>query len=66
MKDWVRVYFTDQIHRAEIVKAVLEENEIQSVLIDKRDSNYLFGDIELFVSEKDAALAGVIIQQHEL
>lgn len=63
---WERVYFTGQIHLAEIAREILEENSIQSVIVDKRDSSYLVGDIELYVRPEDLPLARIILKQHDL
>ncbi|TWW02299.1 DUF2007 domain-containing protein [Chitinophaga pinensis] len=51
-KDWVKIYYTNQVFRAEIVKGMLEENGINVVLINRLDSSYLSalpGMAELFV-----------------
>lgn len=59
-KDWVKIYYTNQLFRAEIVKGMLEENGINVVLINRQDSSYLVslpGMVELFVhnsQENDA------------
>lgn len=59
-KDWVKIYYTNQLFRAEIVKGMLEENGINVVLINRQDSSYLVslpGMVELFVhnsQESDA------------
>lgn len=59
---WQCVYFSNQLHSIEIVRAVLEEHDIKSVVVDKRDSSYIsIGDIEVFVPNEDAILAKVII-----
>jgi hypothetical protein len=59
---WKCVYYSNQIHSIEIVRAALYQNEIKSVVIDKRDSSYLtIGDIEVFVPNEDAILAEIII-----
>jgi len=64
---WRCVYVSDQPHRVEIAKAVLKENNIESVEINKRDSTYItIGEIELYVKNEDATLARIIIQQNEL
>ena len=64
---WKSVYISDKMHLAEIVKAVLGDNQIESVLMDKRDSSYItIGDIEVFVRQEDAVLARLIIEQNKL
>ncbi|MFM7217465.1 MAG: putative signal transducing protein [Bacteroidota bacterium] len=65
-KDWVRAYITNQPHRAEIVVAVLEDHDIEAHMIDKRDSSYLFGDIEVFVHPKDLEASSRLINENEL
>ncbi len=49
--DWQKVFATDQIHRAEIVKSVLTDHQMNPVLINKKDSSYHnFGEIEIHVT----------------
>lgn len=66
MDNWEKVYITGQLHQAEIVKAVLEDHDIEASIIDKRDSSYLFGDAEVYVQQKDAAEARRIITENQL
>ena len=42
---------------AKMVKDILEDNDINVVLLDKQDSIYLFGDIELYVTPDNVILA---------
>lgn len=64
---WQRIYFCNQQHKIEIVRSVLEDHDIKSVIVDRRDSNYtMLGDIEIFVRQEDAIIAKIIIEQNEL
>ena len=65
-KGWERIYSTDKPHLVSIVRELLAENDIESVDVNKKDSVYGFGDIEIFVKEKDVILARTIILQHNL
>jgi hypothetical protein len=66
-EDWVLVYTSDQPHKVEIVKAFLEDNQISTVDVNKRDSSYIFiGDIELYARKEDAVLAAFLIKEHQL
>ncbi|HET6243973.1 MAG: DUF2007 domain-containing protein [Bacteroidetes bacterium] len=57
-KEWVKIYQTDDIHKTELIKAVLKKNDIQSVSLNKKDSSYLsFGEIELYVNTADVLKA---------
>jgi hypothetical protein len=47
--NWVSIYSSKYIHKVEIVKAVLLDNNIDSVIVNKQDSVYLLGEIELHV-----------------
>jgi hypothetical protein len=61
--DWQPVFSTDQPHRAEIVKAVLDEHHMNPVLINKKDSYYHnFGEIEVNVSSEFTLRARQIIE----
>ena len=63
--DWIRVYFSNKVHIIEILKQVLSDDGIKAMTIDKRDSAYLFGDIELYVKNDDVIRAKKIIDNFE-
>ena len=65
-KGWQRIYSTDQPHMVSIVRSILKENDIDSIEANKRDSNYAFGDIEIFVREEDIIFAKILIKQNRL
>ncbi|HTK21860.1 MAG TPA: DUF2007 domain-containing protein [Mucilaginibacter sp.] len=53
-KNWVRIFKTFNYYQAEIVKQVLTENQIDSVLLNKQDSSHrTFGDIEVYIHQQD-------------
>ncbi len=59
MEDWFKLYITKNYLEANIIKGMLEENNIQTFILNKQDSSYLaFGEIELYVPMhlKDIAL----------
>ena len=61
--DWHRVFATEQLHQAEIVKAVLDEHNMNPVLINKKDSSYHnFGEIEVHVTSEFSFKARQIIE----
>ncbi|UII34320.1 DUF2007 domain-containing protein [Fulvivirga ulvae] len=63
MKGWQKVFETDQSYHAEIVKDVLEDNNITPVLINKRDSSLNnFGQYEVHVASEDVLRALQIIK----
>jgi Putative prokaryotic signal transducing protein len=64
--NWVCIYSSKLAHKVEIVKAVLADNNINSVIVNKQDSAYLFGEIELHVHPDDSMLAIQIIKKEKL
>ncbi len=63
--DWIRVYSSNKDHIIEILKQVLSDDGIKAMTIDKRDSVYLFGDIELYVKKDDVMKAKILINKFE-
>ena len=61
MDNWKRVYSTTILHRAEIIKAVLEEKEIAAVILNKRDTSYPHGFYEVHVISDEVLRAVNII-----
>lgn len=50
MRDWQSVYQDNQEYRAEIVRAVLEDEGMSPVKINKQVSVHGFGNFEIFVA----------------
>ncbi len=66
-KKWTKIYSTGKLYQAELLKGLLEENDIEAVIINKQDSAYLFGEMELYVDADDVMKATRMINtQNEL
>ncbi|HKR05654.1 MAG TPA: DUF2007 domain-containing protein [Bacteroidia bacterium] len=64
---WIKIYSSAEIHKVEIVKAVLEDNGIPSFEINKKDSSYIsIGEIELYVAAENETLSKIIINNNNL
>ena len=62
--NWTKIFTSTLPHEIDILQGMLAEANIESVIINKKDSSYLFGDIELYVSSSDAFLAQQLINQN--
>ena len=61
--NWIKIASSKQAYQIELLKGMLEENNIITVLVNKIDSSYLaFGEIELFVERKDVIQAKNLIK----
>lgn len=65
-ENWQKIYSSAYEHKLEIVKAVLEDEGIRSVIMNKKDSAYLFGELELYVHPDDVLKAKQIINKESL
>jgi hypothetical protein len=63
--DWVIVFSTPQIYEAEIMKTILAENNIECITVNKRDSMYMVGEVEIYVMTDQVLLAKKIIENHQ-
>jgi Zn-dependent metalloprotease len=63
MENWIKVFEDGMQVRAEIVKGILIENEIQAVVLNKKETVYqIFGTYEVLVNRDDAMNATKLIQ----
>jgi hypothetical protein len=60
--EWVNVFVTSQPYRAELAKQVLEQSDIDAVLLNKRDSFYHVGDIEVHVKQDNVIKAKNVLK----
>ena len=62
-KDWVRIFgYTDEV-KCEMARQILEDEEIESVIINKKDRAYGFGEIELYVLRDKVIIAKRILKE---
>jgi len=58
---WTKVYTTSDPIKAELIKQLLEENGIEAVLLNKQDSSYLFGYVQVMVLESNSLQAQQLV-----
>lgn len=66
MNNWVKVYSNSQYFKSEMVKQVLIDHEIEAVIMNKQDSSYKFGMVEVHVEESNEERAKQIIEENNL
>lgn len=64
--NWKKIYTTNQVHQPEIIKSILGDNEIPCTSIDKKDSSYIFGEIEIYVPEENVQKALSLLKEHNI
>ncbi|MGN6639407.1 MAG: hypothetical protein ACTHJ8_10890 [Mucilaginibacter sp.] len=68
-KNWIKIFSSTNYYQAEIVKQMLIENQIDTVLLNKQDSSHrTFGDIEVYIHKQDFsnAIEAMILNQINL
>ena len=63
---WVKIYTSQDFMKSEIVRQVLIDHEIEAVLMNKQDSSYKFGFVEVYIHPDKFDKAIEIIIQNEL
>jgi hypothetical protein len=57
-KNWIKIFTSANYYQAEIVKQMLVEHHIDSVLLNKQDSSHrTFGHIEVYIHQQDFSTA---------
>jgi len=65
-EQWDMVFSSSKLYQAEIMKSVLEDENISSVIVNKQDSAYIvIGEIELYVKKEDILKAKQIINRSQ-
>ncbi len=64
--NWQKIYSSEFEHKVEIIRAVLKDAGIDSVVVNKKDSAYLFGELELYVHPDDVLKSMQIINKESL
>ncbi len=61
----VHIYSVGQPYTAELVRQMLVDNNIAAFLVNKQDSTYKFGEVELYVNRDDVIRAKMLIKEFE-
>lgn len=62
-KGWIEVFMTAHEYKASIAKELLENEGITAVVMNQQDSAYqIFGEIHIYVAEKDAEKAALLLK----
>lgn len=64
-KGWVAVYSTNKTYQAELFRQLLGDNDIESLIINKQDSSYKFGNIEVYVRRDNVLKAKILAKEFE-
>lgn len=65
-KNWVKLMAGSNPLELEITKQMLEEHDIPAVVLNKQDSSYKFGLLELYVHESQEAAARLLLAVQDL
>ena len=61
-RNWTKILTSKDNYQINVLISVLKKANINAIAINKTDSTYLFGYIELFVHEKDISNSKKIIR----
>jgi hypothetical protein len=63
---WTLIYTATQSFEAELMKQNFANNDIEAVILNKRDSTYnTFGELEVYVKDEDKEAALNLIKKFE-
>jgi hypothetical protein len=65
-KGWIKIFTSSDFYRAEIVKQVLIEHDIDAVLLNKQLSGYNIGAVEVYIHQEDFSKAVEIMALNQL
>jgi hypothetical protein len=63
---WIKIYTSHQFFKSEMVKQILIDNGIEAIIMNKQDTAYKFGEVEVHIPEADYSNALEIIVGNEL
>jgi len=61
--DWIEVYSTNDIFKAEVIKNMLISNNIKAIIMNQQDSSYHFGTAKIYTKKDNILKAKEIISE---
>ena len=62
-KNWVKIYESNDEVKIEMARQILEDNNIDSVILNKKDRSYGFGEFELYCMRDYVLRAKLLIKE---
>lgn len=63
---WIKIYTSPDFFKSELVRQVLTDHEIDTIILDKQGFPYRLGEVEVYIHESHFQKALEIIIQNEL
>lgn len=64
VEGWVTVHRSTHEYQASVVKDLLEKHGLHPVVLDRKDDEFLIGEVEVFVAPEEEADARRIISEN--
>lgn len=64
-ENWIKIYVTSNFFTAEMIRQMLIDNNIPAVILNKQDSSYRFGFIEVLTQQENEEAAKVLVAEFE-
>ena len=61
--DWIEVYSTNDIFKAEVIKNMLLSNDIEAIIMNQQDSSYHFGTAKIYTRKENILKAKEILSE---
>jgi hypothetical protein len=62
---WICIYRADEEYKAEIIKQLLEKQELHPVMMDHKDDEFRIGQVELYISPQEYETAKMVIKKNQ-
>lgn len=65
MEEWIKIYSFESQHQAEIIKSILQQNDVKAVIVNAKDSLFMIGEYELYVTKDLEKKAQAIVDEYK-
>ena len=65
VEGWHKVFKSTHAFEAAIIKELLEDNGLHPVVLNQKDSEFLLGDVGVFVAQEEGEKALEIIESNQ-
>ena len=63
INDWIEIYSTNDIFKAEVIKNMLLSNDIKAIIMNQQDSSYHFGTAKIYTKKENILKTKEIISE---
>jgi len=65
VEGWIKIYAGSEEYQAQLIKSLLENNDLHPVILDRKDDEFRIGVVEVYVAPEEVEEARTVLAENQ-